>query len=332
MFVLSWIKACARPCLRLARNLLVQLRRMRLAPPVPRESRLIDELHRDVAAMPPLAISDSMSPADSFWLRQRQRIRERLFEQDPRTFLTWDEIRNTMFESDAAYLAVELRSLMARPNWKNRVAPALRENKVGLPDRYYRYPDSSGNLIHHAYSLSQWERCSGKTISELRQVIEFGGGYGSMCRLAFQSGFQGRYVIFDLPEFSALQRFYLRSNNYPVCSPAQPADPRVVCTSDLRELASLWQSADVDLLIATWSLSESPIELRDEFTALLPRTHNFLISYQEKFGEIDNRDYFSHWIRRHSEVHWYTWAIRHLKGNHYLIGVDRVPSRAHANC
>jgi hypothetical protein len=39
-------------------------------------------------------------------------------------------------------------------------------------------------------------------------VIEFGGGYGSLCRLFFNQQFKGQYVLFDLPPFSALQHFF----------------------------------------------------------------------------------------------------------------------------
>ena len=37
-----------------------------------------------------------------------------------------------------------------------------------------------------------------------------------MCRLFHQLGFSGRYVIYDLPQFSALQAFYLGSVGLPL--------------------------------------------------------------------------------------------------------------------
>ena len=40
-------------------------------------------------------------------------------------------------------------------------------------------------------------------------IVEFGGGYGSMCRLVRKLGFKGRYVIFDLRPILALQKYYL---------------------------------------------------------------------------------------------------------------------------
>jgi hypothetical protein len=41
-------------------------------------------------------------------------------------------------------------------------------------------------------------------------IIEFGGGFGSMCRLVHALGFRGQHIIFDLPPVWALQRYYLR--------------------------------------------------------------------------------------------------------------------------
>jgi hypothetical protein len=71
-------------------------------------------------------------------------------------------------------------------------------------------PGSSGTLIHHAYHLHRFETVTGRFLLELQEIIEFGGGYGSMARLLARLGYRGRYHIHDLPEFAALQRFYLR--------------------------------------------------------------------------------------------------------------------------
>lgn len=42
-------------------------------------------------------------------------------------------------------------------------------------------------------------------------VLEFGGGYGSLCRGFHRCGFKGKYMIFYFPHFSTLQRFFLGS-------------------------------------------------------------------------------------------------------------------------
>ena len=42
---------------------------------------------------------------------------------------------------------------------KSKHLPILKkvidEDHIGLPDRYYFHPTSSGNLVHHLYSLNE---------------------------------------------------------------------------------------------------------------------------------------------------------------------------------
>ena len=90
------------------------------------------------------------------------------------------------------------------------------------------HKDSSNNLLHHAYNLLQLDLHT--PLHKLPTILEFGGGYGSTARLAFRLGFQGTYLIFDLPEFSALQRFYLSTLNFPV-APAAKNNPAIHCIS-----------------------------------------------------------------------------------------------------
>src|SRR5207244_11597755 len=78
-------------------------------------------------------------------------------------------------------------------------------------------------------------------VDDLACVLEFGGGYGSMCRLFHNLGFRGRYLIFDLPAFSALQRFFLRSIGMCVGSPEEFRDGAcgVALSSNVGDLQTL---------------------------------------------------------------------------------------------
>ena len=67
--------------------------------------------------------------------------------------------------------------------------------------------------------LALFEETTGSKIDTLELIFEFGGGYGSMCRLAHNLGFNQAYIIFDLQPFSALQNYYLSSLDLPVRFP-----------------------------------------------------------------------------------------------------------------
>lgn len=159
-------------------------------------------------------------------------------------------------------------------------------------------------------------------------IFEFGGGYGSMCRLFHNLGFNGKYVIFDLPGFSALQQFFLRSVGIKVHSvdSFKTAEGGVVCISDLEILGEIlsYVEASNSMFIATWSISETPINLRDSILPLISQFKAFLIAYQNQFGEVNNLDFFRSWRETQSEIEWHNWQIEHLPPNSYLVGIRKV--------
>ncbi len=156
-------------------------------------------------------------------------------------------------------------------------------------------------------------------------VFEFGGGYGSMCRLFYNLGFHGRYIIFDLPSLSALQRYYLRTIGFRVKSTTEfvKSEDGIVCVSDIQQLISLLPDhikASNALFLATWSISESPIRIRELILPRISDFQSFLIAYQDGFEEVNNVEYFDNWKKTIKNVAWQSWRIEHLPGNNYLVG------------
>jgi hypothetical protein len=138
-------------------------------------------------------------------------------------------------------------------------------------------------------------------------------------------GFHGIYIIFDLPSFSALQRYFLKTLGFPVQSVTEFVKSRtgIVCVSDLPLLKALIadpQEFKKTMFIATWSISESPISIRESVLPLMSDFQSFLIAYQDRFGEVDNLDFFESWKYTFKNVAWHNWPIEHLSGNNYLIG------------
>jgi hypothetical protein len=196
---------------------------------------------------------------------------------------------------------------------------------VGDPIPYLWYWRSSGNLIHHAYHLAQFEEKAEVLIHEIDYVFEFGGGYGSMCRLFFNLGFRGRYIIFDLPPFSALQAYFLKTLGLTVKSAleAKNTNTGIICLSDIQDLISLLRDRTQprkDMFVATWSISECPIITRESILPLVSDFQTFMIAYQDTFGEVDNREFFYNWMQTIADVRWNAWQIEHLPGNNYLVG------------
>lgn len=174
-------------------------------------------------------------------------------------------------------------------------------------------PFSSSNAIHQAYHLHRFETESGLQIQDFGTILEFGGGYGSLCRIAHRLGFKGRYLIFDLAEQCVLQRYYLDSVGI--------AD--VTLISDLEALSSAIQfnSQSPKLFVAAWSLSETPLEVRERIARVLGSFDAFLIAFQRQFEEVNNAEPFAKWQSWFPTVIWTISEISHLPGNTYLLGV-----------
>ena len=257
-----------------------------------------------------------------------------ILNDDPRRFLRWKVIKKTMFVSNANCVEVELRSLLKSYEWEQKWKTALHENHIGHPLPYYAYPKSSGNLIHQAYSLSEYTRHTAVNIENMNLIVEFGGGYGSMCHLIHKLGFSGRYVIFDFPEFLALQSFYLQANNITTrkIDDFNDMSSGVFFLSETDLLADLMEKSTTinisdnnqNCFIATWSISESPKCLRNKILSSVGNFNYFLIAYQDNFGNINNINWFQSWqYQFNKNICWSNIEIAHLPNNFYLLGKNK---------
>ena len=300
-----------------------------LPPPSEFESKLIQELRGSILQLSSSDQEMTNPGAESFWQESRGTFRSLLMNDDPRRFLTWDIVKFTMFVGNLPYIEEELNRLRDSKDWHSRWCKSIRETQVGLPEKYPTFPISSGNLIHHAFNLLQFEERTGQKVETFKLIVEFGGGYGSMCRLIHNLGYKGKYIIFDLPELSALQRFFLKSNNIEIFNDnsIDQFSSGVICISNIAELANLLKDQTVDLFIATWSISETPESFREKFLELVSDANNYLIGYQDCFGEVDNKQYFSKWSASKEDFNWSNWKIPHLQSDNLLIGsVNRIGS------
>ena len=295
----------------------------RLPPATDGDRELAGELRAALRRLSQDGPSDG-SQSEKQWLTHEGRLADLALHNDPRHFLRWDVIQYTMFATRAA-INLELAHLRGLPGWKPRWHNALAESPVGRPLPFWRYPRSSGNLIHHAYNVAQFEEETETRVEDLDYVFEFGGGYGSMCRLFHNLGFQGKYVLYDLPGFSALQEFYLKSLGKTVQSPDQfsTASSGIVCVSDLESLKAVLPSDSEigkSMFIATWSLSESPLSLRDTILSLVSDFQTYLIASQSTYAGTDNIEFFRNWRESRTDVEWHSWQIEHLGRNFYVVG------------
>jgi hypothetical protein len=286
---------------------------------------LIEELRTSFASFTEKYNSDS----EKRWTENNKRLKYLVLNDNPENFLQWDVVARTMVVGNADYIQTELDYILNMPNIE-RWETAIIENNIGNPTIYPNYTNSSGNLIHHAYHCALFENITSGNLKNYDIIFEFGGGYGGMARLVHNLGFKGKYIIFDFPEFSALQKYFLKSLGIEILKKVDLNSEKsgVILVSDIDELHNLISSIDSNaksMFIATWSISETPVAFRKKILPLLNNFEAFLIAYQGFFEGNNNEEYFSRWISEMNQYNWHQMKIEHIpsdyyKNNYYLFG------------
>jgi hypothetical protein len=278
-------------------------------------ARLASELRSAMARLP------RKNGATDGWASFSDRLAAQLAERHPVSFLRCPVVRTTMFVAKAAYLREEFRHLRNSSLWVTHWRPALQESRVGNPDPLWLYPWSSGNTVHHLYHLCRFGEETGADPAKLRFVLEFGGGYGNLCRLFQRLGFRGHYAIYDLPHVAALQRYYLSAVG-------SNAATITLTSSQIEAVQALNEAAtDSSMFVAMWSLSETPVVEREFVASRLKDFAYILIGYQGTFEGIDNVNYFSGLQRNLVTTHdCLTCPISHLPDSFYLLACRKATS------
>ena len=250
------------------------------------------------------------------WREHNDEAARCLAEDDISNFTHWDVIRNTMFcmPSDNSSLCKPvLTHLQGLTNW-NRWEKAIVESPIGNPEPYEPYPQSSYYLIFQANHLSHFLLRTKCKLENLDAVFEFGAGYGCMCRLIYNLDFNGKYVIMDLPAFLALQRYYLGA------------------TAGDRDIEFLSEETDFtqgingnSLFIAMWSLSETPVALREKILGAVKAKYIF-VAFQARHNGFDNTKLFKKFTEKNTNYRWEYLETPHLirKEKHYYLFGERI--------
>lgn len=216
-----------------------------------------------------------------------------------------------------------LRYLLASRCCSAELQRALTESPVGRPLVNPHYPLSSPLLVQHGYHLARLLEATDLDLSALRLVVDFGAGYGSFFRLLRNLGYRERYVIWDLPVMCALQRFYLR-NVFPTGPGGQPpGNLEWLISGDPAAPAAVsghCAQHQPSLFVATWSLSETPLAVRERIAPTLAGFTHILCAYQRSFGEHDNVKYFQSLEKALPGFDWQHAECPIYRGNFYLIG------------
>ena len=255
------------------------------------------ELQRRFKELPPLP-----HPVRDTWGKHRRSLRNHVATSETMDdFLRWSTVVATMFLGDCPAVEQEWRILETadRARW----TCATLDPGVGGAERLPYAPHTTGNLVHQAYHLHQWENATARRVDSVESIVEFGGGYGAMALVCRQLGFKGKYTIFDLPEFGLLQQYYLSQ-----------------CGIDGVEYVTDGMLNKVDLFIACYSISE--IVGHERIRYIVPGCTSYLFASADTWDGIDNNEWFSDhaalrpnitWTKVYNDIqpgHWYLFGVR----------------------
>lgn len=204
--------------------------------------------------------------ADSAWRAYNAGIAQQLVPSPPFDFLRrppltpnvyWDAY-DSVISSELQGAVRQLRSMNLDPT------SFLRENAVGGPWMYDRKYLTSSVLIHHLMHVLFLSDSTGVHPAQVRRVVEWGGGYGSLARILFRFHPDVEYVILDTPLMMAVQWLFLSTVLGPdrVLLPNTGSETSAAGRVRLQDASSYeTEGAPVDLFISTFALSESPPSL-----------------------------------------------------------------------
>lgn len=270
--------------------------------------------------------SASSGNVENQWMAFRRQIRTQFANHGAKAFLRKPPLSHIIGLGNTATAFGSWKYLRRSTDWP-RYQKVLRENSLGRPIRFFCAPSTGGNQIHHTSHACAFEQMSGQRIDQMRLIVEFGGGYGGFCRQVHRLGFCGTYIIYDLPELSALQRYFLSSLGFNVVPESVSPDEQangIILLQDIQDLANAVNRArkthSPSLFVATWSISEVPMPLRSQIMPIVNDFDHFLIAYQPEFGSMKNNEFFQSLVAGSARPEgWKHYPIPHNPVSSYLI-------------
>jgi len=214
-------------------------------------------------------------------------------------FINWEPVYKSMFVGNAPYVIHELNYLKGQSgNW-NFYKNILKEDSYGCPQPFPKMPLSSGNIIHHTCHIVKYMNQYNIDLNDFDAIVEFGGGYGSFARVAHRIGFKGSYLIYDLKPFSSLQQLFLEVSGFKTTDRVENVEGggAIICETDIERTLSWIEKKDAEnnriLFVATWSLSETSLEVRKPFIDRFNKFSGVLLAYQSQFQNVNNSHFFA---------------------------------------
>ena len=143
-----------------------------------------------------------------FWKQHCDAFAKRMLPEPSVNFLSDSTIIDTMFVTAGGHWLEEELKFLENSLSVEELEKLLKEPDIGGPHLMVEKYKTSHNAVHHLYHLEKFEEWAANRLGD---VVEWGGGFGSMARIALLNNPDCNYTIIDLPIFCTLQWHYLNN-------------------------------------------------------------------------------------------------------------------------
>lgn len=197
------------------------------------------------------------------WRYFNEKLKSYFLPKPSFNFLRNQLILRTMFvTTGGVWLKKELNYLESNFS-KRTLNKTLSEDLVGKPILLNTKYTTSHNSINHLYHIVRFLNSTGSNITDIKTVVEWGGGYGSMAKIFKRlNATKITYIIIDTPLFSCLQWLYLSTIFGEKDVHLIKRLPIKIIAGKINILpVGLAKNLNIktDLFVSTWALSESSV-------------------------------------------------------------------------
>lgn len=198
------------------------------------------------------------------WAARNAELEQSLLPTPPTDFLRHPAIRYQMFVGEQV-LPHELPYVRARLDDET----LLNEDPIGHPPTVSLGGGirTSSNTVHQLHHLLHYEEATGRRLRDAATIVEWGGGFGSLMRLAVRMhGDDPTCVVVDTPIFCAVQWLYLSAvlgADRVILHERAPVVPRPGLVNVVPVGLVGDMEVEADLFISNWALNESTQAAQD---------------------------------------------------------------------
>jgi len=234
------------------------------------------------------------------------------YEQNKSVFLRTKSISKSM-HPNIDQLAQRYWNVIQKDDEFLSAAKSLSKESYGSPLRFSKHPDISPVTVQHLFHIKEMSDKFGFFVpdSEINHVTDVGGGYGNTCRLFFELGFTGKYVIADFPEVNAIQEDFLTHHKI-----------KAYYEDNIKNKGLVPDKESKSLLLGTFSINEMPLSERKHLEEIYREFDYLCIVHNLVFDDIDNVKYFADLKKELSDEY----DVQHYKdphkgqGSYFFIG------------